>query len=68
VIRIGDRVVVEGVTARVEERLEAVALGNAKVGSPLQVRLKIGGQVMRAILLAPGRARIISQAEPQARP
>jgi len=55
VIHSGDRVVVEENTARVEVRLEAVALGPAVSGSPLNVRLSIGGNVVRAVGLGPGR-------------
>jgi hypothetical protein len=68
VIRMGDRVVVEEDTARVEERLEAVALGSAVTGSVVQVRLKIGGQVMHAMVVAAGRARFVAWAEPEVRP
>jgi|ERR1017187_574250 hypothetical protein len=56
VIRAGDRLVVEEDSARVEVRLEAVALGPAASGSNLDVRLKIGGKVVRAVALGPGRA------------
>src|ERR1035441_7719585 len=55
VIHSGDRVVVEENTARVEVRLEAVALGPAVGGSPLNVRLTIGGSVVRTVALGPGR-------------
>jgi hypothetical protein len=63
VIRAGDRLVVEENTAVVEARLEAVALGPAAVGSPLEVRLRIGGRVVRAVALAPGRAALAAQTE-----
>ncbi len=62
VIRAGDRLVVEENTAVVEARLEAVALGPAVVGSPLDVRLKIGGKVVRAVALGPGRAAFETEA------
>jgi hypothetical protein len=64
VIRAGDRLVVEENTAVVESRLEAVALGPAVIGSPLDVRLKIGGKVIRAVALGPGRAAFQAEARP----
>ena len=66
VIRAGDRLIVEEHTAVVEARLEAVALGPAASGSPFQVRLTIGGKVVRAVALGPGRAAFA--AETEARP
>jgi hypothetical protein len=64
VIHAGDRLVVEENTAVVEARLEAVALGPAMAGSPLDVRLKIGGKVVRAVALGPGRAAFLAEARP----
>jgi hypothetical protein len=58
VIRAGDRLIVEENTAVAEARLEAVALGSAGSGSPLPVRLKVGGKVVRAVALTPGRAAL----------
>jgi hypothetical protein len=66
VIHAGERLIVEESTAVVEARLEAVALGPAVIGSPLDVRLRIGCKVMRAVALAPGRASL--QPETGARP
>jgi hypothetical protein len=66
VIRAGDRVIVEANSPVVEARLEAVALNPAAIGSPLDVRLKIGGKVLRAVALGVGRAAL--QAEPKVRP
>ena len=63
VIRGGDRLIVEEKTAVVEARLEAVALGPAVAGAPLQVRLAIGGKVVRAVALAPGRASLAPDLE-----
>jgi hypothetical protein len=56
VVRGGDRLIVEEHSAVVEGCLEAVALGPAAVGSALRVQLTIGGKIMRARALAPGRA------------
>ncbi len=56
VIHAGDRLIVEENTPLVEMRLEAVALGQALSGAPLNVRLAIGGNVVRAVALGPGRA------------
>jgi hypothetical protein len=65
VIRSGDRVVVEEHTPSVEASLEAVALGAAAIGCRLSVRLKIGGKVVRAVALAPGRAALMPSWEPR---
>ena len=56
VIRAGDRVIVEENTPLVEARLEAVAMSPAMAGSALNVRLNIGGRVIRAVANGPGRA------------
>lgn len=58
VIRGGDRIIVEENLAVVEARLEAIALGSAAAGSSFQARLRIGGKVVRAIALRPGRAML----------
>jgi hypothetical protein len=58
IIRAGDRVVLEEDTPVVDARLEAVALGPALAGAPLQVRLAIGGRVLAAIAIAPGRVAL----------
>ena len=63
VIRAGERLIVEENTAVVEARLEAVALGAAVTGSVLEARLRIGGRVVRAVALGPGRAALEPQAE-----
>jgi len=63
VIRAGDRLIVEEDTAVVAARLEAVALGPAVIGSPFEARLKIGGRVVRALALAPGRAAFQAETE-----
>lgn len=58
VIRAGDRLIVEEHTARVDAVLEARALNPAAPGSAFNVRLMIGGNVVRAIALGPGRAAL----------
>jgi hypothetical protein len=58
VIRAGDRLVIEEHTRLVEAHLEGVALGPAAAGSALSVRLKMGGKVIRAMALGPGRAAL----------
>jgi hypothetical protein len=63
VIRAGERLIVEENTPVVEARLEAVALGPAVLGSVLEARLKIGGRVVRAVALGPGRAELQPQTE-----
>jgi hypothetical protein len=61
VIRPGDRLVIEENTPIVEARLAAVALCAAQPGAVLNARLEIGGKVVRARALGPGRAEL----EPQ---
>ncbi len=56
VIHAGDRVIVEEHTAVADATLEARALNPAALGSALEVRLAIGGRVVRAVALGPGRA------------
>jgi len=58
VILAGDRLVVEEQTPVVDARLAATALNPAVAGEPLRVRLEIGGRIMRAIAIAPGRAQL----------
>ena len=58
VIHPGDRVVAEEDSRFVEARLEAFALGPAAAGEPVRVRLRLGGQVLSARAIAPGRVRI----------
>ncbi len=56
VIHAGDALIVEERTAVVEARLEAVALGSAVEGAIFQVRLKIGGKLVRAVAVSAGHA------------
>jgi|HubBroStandDraft_2_1064218.scaffolds.fasta_scaffold404510_2 hypothetical protein len=62
-IQAGDRVVVEEHTRTVDACLEAVALGPAAAGSSLNLRLKIGGKLVRAMAVAPGRAALLPSTE-----
>jgi hypothetical protein len=66
VIRVGDRLIVEEHTPLVDAVLEARALNPAAPGSALDVRLTVGGRVLRAVALGPGRAAL--QPETGARP
>jgi hypothetical protein len=66
VIRAGDRLIVEEHTAVADAALEARALTPAALGSALNVRLAIGGRVVRAVALGPGRA--VFQPETGVRP
>lgn len=63
VIHCGERLIVEENTPLVIARLEAVALEPALPGSPLNVRLAIGGKVLRALALGPGRAVLLTESE-----
>jgi hypothetical protein len=56
VIRTGDRLVIEDHSALVDARLEAISLSAAIQGAEFNARLTIGGTVVRAIAIAPGRA------------
>jgi hypothetical protein len=56
VIHAGDRLVVEESTPLVKTRLVAVALGQAVSGASFNARLAIGGNVVRAVAVAPGHA------------
>jgi hypothetical protein len=58
VIHAGDRLVVEEHTAVAQGYLDAVALNAAEVGGTLDIRLKIGSKVRRAVAIAPGRAAL----------
>jgi len=64
VIHAGERLIVEEDTAVVSSRLEAVALGPAAIGSAFVVRLKIGGKLLQAVALAPGRAEFQAEVRP----
>jgi hypothetical protein len=59
----GDRLIVEENTRVAEARLEAVALGSAAPGALFEARLKIGGKVVRAVALGPGRAALAPEGE-----
>jgi hypothetical protein len=61
VIRAGDRVLVEEHTDRVDLRLEGVVLSPAAVGETFAVRLRVGGNVVRARALAAGRAELAAE-------
>lgn len=61
VIRSGESVVVEEHTRMVDARLEAVALGPATAGSEFNVRLSIGGRIVRAVAVAYGRAALAEE-------
>ena len=56
IIRAGDLLVVEEHSEVVDARLEAVAMGSAGKGASFNVRLSIGGKVVRAIAVGPGHA------------
>jgi hypothetical protein len=56
VVHAGDLLIVEEHTARVDAVLEARALASAVAGAVLDVRLTLGGKVVRAVAIGPGRA------------
>jgi hypothetical protein len=57
-IHAGQRVMVEEHSSAVEAYLEGTALESSPVGSRLQVRLRMGGKVVRALVTAPGRVEV----------
>ncbi|MGA2833886.1 MAG: hypothetical protein ABSE55_12520 [Terracidiphilus sp.] len=61
VIHIGDRLIVEEHTTIVDAVLEARALNPATAGAALEVRLTIGGSVVRVVALGPGRAALLNE-------
>jgi hypothetical protein len=61
VIRAGDLIVVEEHTEVVDAVLEAVALGPAAEHGTLHARLRIGGRVVQATAVAPGRAQLAAR-------
>jgi len=58
VLRSGDRVVVEEHSAVADARLDAVAMGPALAGAWFQARLAIGGHIVKAVAVGPGRALV----------
>jgi hypothetical protein len=62
VIRAGDRLIVEEHTARVDAVLQARAMSPAAPGAAFDARLTIGGNVVRAVALGPGRATLQPEA------
>lgn len=58
VIHAGDRLVIEQETPQISARLEAVALAPAVAGRLFRARLRIGGKIVEAVALAPGRAAL----------
>lgn len=57
-IHAGDKIVVEEHGLAMDAYLEATALETAAVGSQFKVRLKIGGRVLKAVALGPGKAEV----------
>lgn len=58
VVRSGDVVQVEEHSAVVDASLQAVALNSAALGERIRVRLLVGGRVIAAVVLGPGRAAL----------
>jgi hypothetical protein len=63
VIHAGEHLVVEEHTAVADAYLEAQAMNPAAPGATFAARLAIGGRVVRAIALGPGRAALQPEAE-----
>lgn len=60
VIRGGDRVILTESTPVVDARFEAIALGPARLGSQVDVRLKLTGAVVKAVAVGPGQVELRS--------
>ena len=63
VIHTGEKLILEEHSKVVEARLDAIALNPAAVGGTLRVRLVIGGLVVRASAVAPGRVVLTQEKE-----
>jgi hypothetical protein len=61
IIHAGDRVIVERHTAVVDAVLEARAVNPAALGAEFNLRLTVGGKVLRAVALGPGRAAFLPE-------
>jgi hypothetical protein len=57
-IHAGEPLIVEEHSRLLDATLEATALGPVREGGTLRVRLSIGGRVVKAVAIAPGRALI----------
>lgn len=57
-IRAGDHLIVEEHTRLLDAVLEGIALDRAREGGALRVRLTIGGRIVKAVAVAPGRAML----------
>ena len=62
IVLAGDELAVSDETAALLANLEGVALNNGSPGEVIGVRLRLGGRIMRAQVLAPGRVRLIADA------
>jgi len=56
VVRAGDRMIAEEHTQVADAQLEGVALEPAAAGAAFNLRLRIGGKVVRAVAEGPGKA------------
>lgn len=63
VIRTGDALIVEQHSPIIDARFQAVALSSAAPGNAFRARLTIGGEVVRVVAIASGRAVFASWSE-----
>jgi hypothetical protein len=61
IIHIGDHLIVEQHTPVMDAAFEALAMAPAVAGAAFEVRLTVGGKVLRAVALAPGRAALAAE-------
>lgn len=62
IVHAGDSVVVTERNRIVDVQLQGVALNSAATGEQLRVGLKIGHSTVTAVVVAPGRARLVTTA------
>lgn len=63
IIHAGERVILEQKSPLVHASLEAIALESAALGTSLNVRLAIGGKIVRACAVGRGRAALADRKE-----
>ena len=61
IVHAGDRLTVEEHTPVADSKLAAVALSQAREGEEFEVRLEIGGRVLKAVAEGAGRARLAGE-------
>ena len=63
VIHAGQNVVVYDLSPNVKAEFEAIAVSSASLGQTFNVRLQVGGHLMRAVATSPARAELLAHEE-----